>query len=191
MGKLRLGIAMCGSYCTYDKVLKVIDGLCEKYDVSAIMSENAGSTDSRFGRSEDFRERLKLGTGKNIIDTISLAEPIGPKELLDILLIMPCTGNTVAKLANGITDTAVTMAAKAHLRNERPVVLAVATNDGLSGNAANIGSLLNRRNIYFVPFYQDDPVKKPRSLMADFELASDAIDAAMEGRQLQPIITVK
>jgi len=191
MGRLKVGVSMFGSYCTYDKVFKVVDKLCEKYDVFAVMSENAGSTDSRFGKAKDFKEQLQHCTDRMVMDSITLAEPVGPKELLDILLIMPCTGNTAAKLANGITDTAVTMAAKAHLRNERPVILAIATNDGLAGNAANIGALLNRRNIYFVPFYQDDPVKKPRSLMADFDLAGDAIEAAAEGRQLQPIIKEK
>ena len=188
MGKLKIGIALCGSYCTYDEVFKAIDKLCEKYDVMPIMSENASGTDSRFGKAADFIEGLSKKTGKAVADTIALAEPIGPKKLLDVLVIMPCTGNTLAKMANGVTDTAVTMAAKAHLRNERPVVLAIATNDGLAGNAANIGALLNRRNIFFVPFYQDDPLKKPRSLMADFELVGDAIEAAAAGKQLQPII---
>lgn len=188
MSKLKVGVALCGSYCTYEEVFVTLEKLCEKYDVTPIMSENASVTDSRFGKAEDFQRWLTEKSGKKPIVSISSAEPIGPKKLLDVLLVMPCTGNTAAKLNAGITDTAVTMAAKAHLRNERPVVLAIATNDGLAGNAANIGALLNKRNIYFVPFRQDDPGNKPRSLIADFSLAGEAIEAALRGIQLQPII---
>lgn len=188
MLKLRAGVALCGSYCTYEKVMKTIESLTNEYDVTPIMSENSAKTDSRFGRAEDFRARLEKLAGKKIIDSIAAAEPIGPKALLDVLIVIPCTGNTIAKLANGITDSAVTMAVKAHLRNCRPVVLAVSTNDGLAGNAKNIGELLNRKNIFFVPFYQDDPQKKPCSLVADFDLLSDTVQEALKGRQIQPVL---
>ena len=189
LNDLKIGIGMCGSYCTFARSFETIEKLCEKYDVTPIMSEKARSTDTRFGKASDHRERFLAMTGKDfIVDTIALAEPIGPKGLLDILIILPCTGNTIAKLANGVTDTSVTMAAKGHLRNERPVVIAVSTNDGLGASAKNIGELMNRKNIYFVPFRQDDPVKKPRSLVADFTLTEAAMLAALDGRQLQPMI---
>jgi len=188
MSKLKLGIALCGSYCTYEEVFAEIERLCSEYDVTPIMSENSSVTDSRFGTAKGFAQRIEELSGKKPICSIAAAEPIGPKKLLDVLLVMPCTGNTLAKIAAGITDTAVTMAVKAHLRNEKPVVLAIATNDGLAGNAANIGALLNRRNIYFVPFRQDDPTKKPRSIIADFSLAEAAVEMAAEGEQIQPII---
>lgn len=188
MNRLRVGVALCGSYCTYEKTMKVVQRLATEYDVTPIMSENASVTDSRFGEAKYFRAMLEECTGKKVIDSITLAEPIGPKALLDVLIIIPCTGNTIAKLANGVTDSSVTMAAKAHLRNGRPVVIAVSTNDGLSGNAKNIGELLNKKNIYFVPFYQDDPQKKPCSLVADFNQVEKTVEAAMEGKQLQPIL---
>lgn len=188
MAELKIGLAMCGSYCTYATAMEAASKLCETYDVTPIMSEASSVTDSRFGQAEDFMARLEELSGKSVITTISGAEPIGPNALLDVLIIAPCTGNTLAKIANGVTDTSVTMACKAHLRNERPVVIAVSTNDGLSGSAANIGTLLNRRHIYFVPFYQDDPHGKPRSLAAEFSLLRETIEAAVEGRQLQPIL---
>ena len=188
MTKRKIGFAVCGSYCTFEKVFDMAERLCGVYDVTPIMSEHAAATDSRFGAAAEFTRKLETYTGKPVLTSITGAEPIGPKGLLDVLVIAPCTGNTLAKLANGITDTSVTMAAKAHLRNGRPVVLAVATNDGLSGNAKNIGALLNTKNIYFVPFYQDDPLKKPTSVMADFELIEDTVEAAVEGKQLQPVL---
>ena len=188
MSKLKVGVALCGSYCTYEEVFAEIEGLCRAYDVTPIMSENSAVTDTRFGSASRFRSRLEELSGKKPIVSIGAAEPIGPKKLLDVLLVMPCTGNTLAKIAAGITDTAVTMAVKAHLRNERPVVLAIATNDGLAGNGANIGALLNRRNIYFVPFGQDDPKGKPRSLIADFSLAEATLEMAVSGQQIQPIL---
>ena len=191
MSKLRAGVAMCGSYCTFESATAAIERLCGVYDVTPIMSERSAVTDTRFGAAEDFRRRLVEASGKEIIDTIVKAEPIGPKKLLDVLIIAPCTGNTIAKMANGVTDSAVTMAAKAHLRNERPVVLAVSTNDALSANAENIGKLLARKNIYFVPFYQDDPQGKPNSLAADLSLIEKTVEAAMEGKQLQPVLTHK
>lgn len=187
MERLRAGVALCGSYCTFKSALDTFERLCGVYDVTPIMSEHSAATDSRFGKAEDFRKRLTEASGKEIVDSIVKAEPIGPKRLLDVLIIVPCTGNTIAKLANGVTDTAVTMAAKAHLRNGRPVVLAIATNDALGANAENIGKLLVRKNIYFVPFYQDDPVGKPNSLAADLTLIEDTVSAAMEGRQIQPV----
>lgn len=187
MERLRAGVALCGSYCTFKSALDTFERLCGVYDVTPIMSEHSAATDSRFGKAEDFRKRLTEASGKEIVDSIVKAEPIGPKRLLDVLIIAPCTGNTIAKLANGVTDTAVTMAAKAHLRNGRPVVLAIATNDALGANAENIGKLLVRKNIYFVPFYQDDPVGKPNSLAADLTLIEDTVSAAMEGRQIQPV----
>lgn len=188
MEKLRAGVALCGSYCTFKKAVDTFERLCQQYDVTPIMSERSSVTDTRFGRAEDFRARLEKASGKEIVDSVVKAEPIGPKRLLDVLIIMPCTGNTIAKLANGITDSAVTMAAKAHLRNERPVVLAVSTNDALCGNAENIGKLLARKNIYFVPFYQDDPMGKPASLAADLTMIEATVAAAMEGKQIQPVL---
>ena len=188
MEKLRIGLAFTGSYCTYDKAFAAAQRLCEKYDVTAIMSETAASTDSRFGLSGEFMARLEAMTGKRVLKTIVEVEPVGPQRMFDVLVIAPCTGNTAAKLAAGITDTAVTMAAKSHLRNGRPVVLAIGTNDGLSGSARNIGELLNRKNVYFVPFYQDDPMGKPRSLASDYDALEKSILAAVNGEQTQPIL---
>ena len=188
MSQIRLGLALCGSYCTFSKTLPVAEALAEEFELFPIMSENAAGTDTRFGCAENMRQKLTEISGKDVISTIVDAEPIGPKRLLDVLAVAPCTGNTLAKLACGIADTAVTMACKAQLRNGRPVVIAVSTNDGLAGNARNIGQLLGRRNIYFVPFRQDDPIKKPESVIADLGLLRDTVLAALEGRQLQPVL---
>ena len=189
MKDIRVGFALCGSFCTHKQVLAELEKLCGQYgEITPILSEACRSTDTRFGKAEELRAAVEALTGRRALDSIPAAEPIGPKGLLDILVIAPCTGNTLAKLAGGITDTAVTMAAKAHLRNGRPVVIAMATNDGLSAAARNIGELLGRKNYYFVPFGQDDPEKKPCSLMADFSRIGETIDAALEGRQLQPIL---
>ena len=189
MKDIRVGFAMCGSFCTHKQVLSELEKLCGQYsEITPILSEACRSTDTRFGKAEDLRVAVERLTGHQAVDSIPTAEPIGPKALLDVLVIAPCTGNTLAKLAGGITDTAVTMAAKAHLRNGRPVVIAMATNDGLSAAARNIGELLVRKNYYFVPFGQDDPEKKPCSLMADFSRIGETIDGAVEGRQLQPIL---
>ena len=189
MKDIRVGFAMCGSFCTHKQVLSELEKLCGQYsEITPILSEACRSTDTRFGKAEDLRVAVERLTGHQAVDSIPTAEPIGPKALLDVLVIAPCTGNTLAKLAGGITDTAVTMAAKAHLRNGRPVLIAPSTNDGLSASAANLGSLLGRKYIYFVPFGQDDPVHKPTSLVADFSLVADAALAALEGRQLQPIL---
>ena len=186
--KKRLGLALCGSYCTYEKLFQAAEKLAETYDLIPIMSENAAETDTRFGTATEHIKRLMLLSGHKVVTTIAEAEPLGPASPLDALLIAPCTGNTLAKLSHGITDTAVTMAAKAHLRNGRPVIIALSTNDGLSGSAENIARLLNRKHVYFVPFRQDDPVKKPRSLQADFSLLEETVRAALQGRQLQPIL---
>lgn len=188
MEKLKIGFALCGSYCTYEKVFTEIEKLAEKYEIVPIMSETASRTDSRFGEAKSFAERLEKITGRKPVMSIVEAEPLGPAEPMDALVIAPCTGNTMAKLAHGITDSAVTMAAKAHLRNGKPVVIAFSTNDGLSGSAPNIAALLNRKNYYFVPFRQDDAAKKPRSLASDFTKIEDTLVAALEGEQLQPMI---
>lgn len=188
MSEIRLGLAICGSYCTFDRIFPVAEDLAGEYDLTAIMSEHAASTDTRFGCAETMLNKLRDITGREVITTIKDAEPIGPKKLFDVLAVAPCTGNTIAKLACGIADSAVTMACKAHLRNERPLIIAISTNDALSTNAKNIGELLNRKNVYFVPFRQDDPVKKANSIVADMSLVGDTIKAALEGTQIQPIL---
>lgn len=189
MDKIRLGFAMCGSYCTYAEVFSELPALAAEFDLVPILSNNAAVTDSRFGRAEDHRRRLEELSGRSVITSIQEAEPIGPRKLLDAMVIAPCTGNTLAKLANGIADTSVTMAAKSQLRNGRPLIIAVSTNDGLAAAAPNLGVLLGRKHIYFVPFRQDDWVRKPCSLVADFRRLGDTIHAALEGRQIQPLLT--
>lgn len=186
--KIRLGFAMCGSFCTFKLVLEELERLAKDYDITPIMSQGAAFTDTRFGKAEDFRRRVAEICGREPITTIADAEPIGPRALLDVLVIEPCTGNTLGKLANGITDTPVTMAAKAHLRNGRPLVLAVSTNDALGASARNIGTLMNTKNIFFVPMRQDSPLGKPASLVADFSETAAAIKSALEGRQTQPLL---
>lgn len=186
--KIRLGFAMCGSFCTFKLVLEELERLAKDYDITPIMSQGAAFTDTRFGKAEDFRCRVAEICGREPITTIADAEPIGPRALLDVLVIEPCTGNTLGKLANGITDTPVTMAAKAHLRNGRPLVLAVSTNDALGASARNIGTLMNAKNIFFVPVRQDSPRGKPASLVADFSETAAAIKSALEGRQTQPLL---
>lgn len=189
MRKERVGFAVCGSFCTHERVLKALEALTGIYEtVIPIVSEISAFTDTRFGRSEDLLERLEDLTGNDVLLDIPSVEPIGPKSLLDVLVIAPATGNTIAKLAAGIADTSVTMAAKSHLRNGRPVVLAVSSNDGLAAGAQNIGELLVRRNYYFVPFGQDNAVQKPSSLVADFGKLPETVDAALRGEQLQPIL---
>lgn len=188
MNKKRAGLALTGSFCTFDKALAAAEELCGDFEVFPIMSGAAAGTDTRFGRAGDFIEALERITGHGVISTVEEAEPIGPKKLFDVMAIAPCTGNTLGKLANGVNDTAVTMAAKAHLRNGRPLVLAVSTNDALYTSAESIGRLLARRDVYFVPMRQDDPEKKPRSVVADFGLLRATMEAAMESRQLQPIL---
>ena len=188
MEKKRVGLALCGSYCTYEKLFAAAARLAEQYELVPIMSDTAAETDSRFGTATEHIKRLMLLTGKKVVTTIAEAEPLGPAQPMDALLIAPCTGNTLAKLAHGITDSAVTMAAKAHLRNGRPLVIALSTNDGLSGSAENIARLLNRKSVYFVPFGQDDPLKKPTSLCAELSLTGATLEAALRGEQLQPLL---
>ena len=188
MKTLRIGLALTGSYCTYEKALEALEALCRRHDVTALMSETAYGTDTRFGAAADFIKRLETITGKPVLHSIPEAEPIGPGDMFDVLAVAPCTGNTAAKLAAGITDTAVTMAVKSHLRGGKPVVLAFGSNDGLGASAKNIGELLNRKHIYFVPMYQDDPERKPRSLAADYGRLEETILAAYEGRQTEPIL---
>jgi dipicolinate synthase subunit B len=187
-----VGFAMCGSHCSFAKCLETLAELKEQgYDILPIMSENAYKTDTRFGAASYFVHEVKAICGHNIIHTIKGAEPLGPSIKLDALIISPCTGNTLAKIANGITDTSVTMAVKAHTRNNRPVVIALATNDALGANLKNIGMALERKNIYFVPLGQDDPVNKPHSLIADFDMVNATLDKALEGIQIQPLLTIK
>lgn len=189
MKKRTIGLAMCGSFCTFSRVLDAFSQLDrETFDLLGLMSQASYETDTRFGAAADFRARLEALCARPLVHTLAQAEPLGPQKLLDALIVAPCTGNTLAKLAGGVADGPVTLAAKAHLRNERPVLIAVSTNDGLAGNAANLGTLLNRRNYFFVPFGQDSAFQKPRSLVADFSLLPEALDAALDGRQLQPIL---
>lgn len=184
-----IGIALTGSYCTYDKIFTAIEHLREtNANLFTIFSDHASSTDSRFGDSRFFLKKAEELTGKAPIVTIPDAEPIGPKSMLDILVIAPCTGNTLSKLANGISDTPVLMAAKSHLRNNRPLVISLSTNDALGMNLKNIGILLNTKNIYFVPFGQDNYEKKPNSMIAHVQLLAETIENALMGRQLQPVI---
>ncbi len=185
---MKVGFALCGSFCTYSKVFPIMELLSRDYEVTPVFSEAAYSVDSRFGTAREHIDTAVEICGTEPIHTISQAEPIGPKKLFDILVIAPCTGNTLAKLAHSIADTPVTMAAKSHLRNGRPVLVAVSTNDGLAGAAENIGRLLGKKNYYFVPFGQDDARNKPTSLVADFAKIPQALDAALEGRQIQPIL---
>ncbi|MDR2606066.1 MAG: dipicolinate synthase subunit B [Oscillospiraceae bacterium] len=183
-----VGFALCGSFCTFEEVIRALRAAAEIYNIIPIMSNTSAVTDSRFGKASDFKSEIESICKRKVLVSLPDVEPIGPKKLLDLLVIAPTTGNTLAKLASGISDTGVTLAYKAHLRNSRPVLIAISTNDALSNNAANIGVLLNRRNHFFVPFGQDDPSGKPTSLVADFSLIPDAIDAALHGKQLQPIL---
>ncbi|MBQ7638305.1 MAG: dipicolinate synthase subunit B [Clostridia bacterium] len=189
MDKLKIGFALTGSFCTFKRVIPVIKSLKEAgHELIPIMSFNAYGTDTRFGRAEEFISEIEDITKNKIISTLAAAEPIGPKKLLDVLVIEPCTGNTLAKLACGIADTPVTLAAKSHLRNQRPLLIAISSNDALAGAAKNIGTLQNFKNVFFVPYTQDDPNEKPNSIVADFEKTAAAIDHAMAGRQIQPVL---
>lgn len=185
---MNIGFALCGSFCTFSSVFATMENLSHTHQLIPIFSHSAYTFDSRFGTAKEHIRRVTEICGREPLFTINQVEPIGPKQLLDILVIAPCTGNTLAKLAHGIADGPVTMAAKSHLRNGRPVVIAVSTNDALSGAAENIGRLLNRRNYYFVPFGQDDPEKKPNSMVADFTRLPQTIALAVNGKQLQPIL---
>lgn len=184
-----IGFAITGSFCTFKKVIAELENLAKTgAHIIPIMSENAYKTDTRFGKATDFIRQIEEITGNTVIHTIVGAEPIGPKNLLDALVIAPCTGNTLAKLSAGITDTSVTMAAKATLRNQNPVVIAVSTNDGLGGSGKNIGLLLNTQNIYFVPYGQDDPINKTNSLVADMSKITETLENALSEKQIQPIL---
>ena len=185
---MNIGFALTGSFCTYGSVFPIVENLAKEHQVFPIFSFAAGSTDSRFGTAREHIRRITEICGREPIMSIEDAEPIGPKKMLDTLIIAPCTGNTLAKLAHSIADTPVTMAAKSHLRNGRPVIVAVSTNDALAGAAENIGKLLARKHYYFVPFRQDDPEQKPTSMVAHFEKIPETLDAALEGKQIQPII---
>lgn len=188
MTKATIGFAMCGSFCTFSKAFEQMEVLVrEGYRVFPIFSETACSTDTRFGAAADMVKKAEAITQNKALRTITDTEPIGPKDMCDLLLIAPCTGNTLAKLSLGVTDTAVTMAAKSHLRVLKPVLLCPATNDALGASAQNIGRLLNTAHFYFVPMRQDDPVKKPHSLVADFSQIPACVAAALEGKQLQPV----
>ncbi len=186
---VKIGFAFTGSFCTFAKVITELEKVVsEGADITPIISYSVDSFDTKFGSAIEWKTRIEAVTGKSIIKTITDAEPIGPKALLDILVVAPCTGNTLGKLANGITDTPVTMACKAHLRNGKPLLLALSTNDGLGISARNIGFLQNCKNVFFVPYGQDDPLKKTNSLMASFNLIIPAIESALKGIQLQPVI---
>lgn len=183
-----IGYAFCGSYCTWAASLLSLKGLAERgEDIQPIFSERAYATDTRFFAASDFVREVEAVCGRKAIHSITEAEPLGPKMPLECLIIAPCTGNTLAKMAHGITDTSVTMAAKAHLRQDRPLLIALATNDGMSQNLSNIAALLTRRSVYFLPMLQDDPKKKPHSLVAKMSLIPDALTAMREGRQIRPL----
>ena len=186
---ITVGYALSGSHCTFAEVMPEIKRFVDAgANVVPIVSNTLMTTDTRFGKSEDWQTQLKAITGNELISTIVQAEPLGPSKLLDVLVIAPCTGNTTSRLANAITDSAVLMAAKAQMRNGRPIVLAISTNDGLGLNAANIAKLLVAKHIYFVPFGQDNPVQKPNSLVARMDLVLEACEAALAGKQLQPLL---
>ena len=185
---MTLGFAFCGSFCTFAQVFPVLEALAKEHRIIPIFSPVSYSTDTRFGTAEAHLQKAEAICGNPVLHTIAQVEPIGPKKMLDALIIAPCTGNTLAKLAHSIADTSVTMAAKSHLRNGRPVLIAVSTNDALGGAAENIGKLLARKHYYFVPYRQDDAIQKPTSMVADFTRIPDALAAAMEGRQLQPLL---
>lgn len=188
--RVRIGYALCGSFCTLKKMIDQMERLAEAgFDIVPIMSETTYTTDTRFGSAQGFRERVERICGKPVLHTLSEVEPFGPKKMLDLLIVAPCTGNTLAKIANGVSDSSVSLAVKAHLRNAHPVLLAISSNDALAGNAKNLGQLLNTRHIYFVPFGQDDAEKKPTSLVAAFDMIPPSAQAALEGRQLQPILS--
>lgn len=186
---VKIGFAMTGSFCTFSRTIEELKKLVKTgAKIIPIMSYNAYNMDTRFGKANDFINQIEDITGENILHTIQDTEPIGPKKMTDVMVIAPATGNTIAKLANGIIDTPVLMATKSHLRNDNPVVIAISTNDALSSSAENIGKLLNRKNYYFVPFKQDNPITKPRSVVYDFDYLIRTIETALDGEQIEPII---
>ena len=185
----RIGVVLTGSFCTFSKVIEQLKELNKRgAEIIPIMSFNSFTLDTKFGKAKDFINELESISGRKVIGTIQNAEPIGPKKMTDIMLVAPCSGNTIGKIANGVNDTPATMAIKSHLRNENPVVIAISTNDGLAGSAENIGKLLNRNNFFFVPFRQDNPITKPRSLVFDDKYIINTIEEAFENKQIQPIL---
>ena len=189
MNNLTIGFGITGSFCTHDLILNEIKNLVEKgYKIIPILTDKVLITSTRFGTAQDFILKIENLTGNKVVSTIVEAEPIGPKNLIDILVVAPTTGNTLAKLANAITDNAVTMVFKAHVRNNKPVVIGISSNDALGLNLKNIATLLNTKNIYFVPFAQDDPMKKPKSLIADYSKIEETIEGALKGEQIQPLL---
>ena len=182
-----IGFALCGSFCTIERALLEMEALCAHYPVQGIVSENVYQTDTRFGKASEICARIEALTGRAVIHTIVGAEPLGPTHPLEALVICPCTGNTLAKLAAGVTDSAVCMAAKAHLRSDRPLLLALASNDAMSANLQNIATLLNRKNVFFVPVRQDDPTSKPHSLVAEFSQVPTALEQALAGKQMRKL----
>ncbi len=185
---MKVGFAMCGSFCTFAQVFPVMEALAKTYELTPIFSDAVYTIDSRFGTAQAHIRRAADICGAQPLHTLAQVEPIGPKKLLDALIVAPCTGNTLAKLANSIADGPVTMAVKSHLRNARPVILAISTNDALSGAAKNIGILLSKKHFYFVPFGQDDPINKPTSIVADFTKIPPTLALALEGKQIQPLL---
>lgn len=185
---MNIGFALCGSFCTYERVFPIMELLSKKHSITPIFSQEAYQVDSRFGTAQAHIAKAEAICGVPPLHTLEQVEPIGPKRLLDALVIAPCTGNTLAKLAHSIADGPVTMAAKSHLRNGRPVILAISTNDALAGAAENLGKLLARKHFYFVPFGQDDAFGKPTSLVADFSKIPQTLELAMEGKQVQPLL---
>ena len=185
---MNIGFAVCGSFCTFSKVFPVMQQLADTYHIIPIFSKISFDSDTRFGTAQSHIEAVESFCRGRVLHTIPEVEPFGPKKTLDALIVAPCTGNTLAKLAHGIADGPVTMAAKSHLRNGRPVIIAVSTNDALAGAAENIGRLLNKKNIFFVPFGQDDPVNKPTSMVADFSKIPQTLELALSGKQIQPIL---
>ena len=183
-----IGYGFCGSFCTLSRgVLEMERLIGEGREILPLATDAVYTTDTRFGRAADFRDRVEKATGKKIVHTVVDAEPLGPARPLELLVLAPCTGNTLAKIALGITDTAITMAAKAHLRQDRPLLIALASNDSLSANLSNVARLITRKGVYFVPMVQDDPEHKPHSLVADFTLLSDCVSAALAGKQIRPL----
>ncbi len=188
--KETLGFAMCGSFCTHRTALSVMERLSQKYEIIPILSYHAAEIDTRFGTASELKETIRQITGREPVVTLTEAETFGPSRPLDAMLICPCTGNTLSKLSSGIADTPVTLAAKAHLRSDRNLLIAFASNDAMTGNFANLGKLLQRKHVYFVPMKQDDPVKKPHSLVADFALCEECLEEMKQGLQRRPLFIV-
>jgi dipicolinate synthase subunit B len=184
-----IGFAITGSFCTFERILEEIKRISDAgYNIIPIFSFSVTNTDTRFGSAADFRAKIVAATGKEPVDSLVTAEPLGPMGVIDIMVVAPCTGNTLAKITQAITDTPVTMAVKAHFRNNKPVVIAVSSNDLLGINFRNLGTLMSMKNVYFVPFGQDDPLKKPKSMISDYNLILPAIEKAIIGEQLQPLL---